>query len=83
MIKIGTLCRRRHGAKLTPVRNLCQVVSIYNHRDIDPECPESVAIIGMVKFVLLSGDDIGRTFKQKRSDFNHRWEIIDGEEGVS
>jgi hypothetical protein len=78
MIKVGTLCRRIHASQ-----NLCQVVSIYNHRDIDPECPESVAIIGMVKFVLLSGDDIGRTFKQKRADFNYRWEIIDGEEGVS
>ena len=82
MIKIGTLCRRRLWSD-EPIQNLCQVVSIYDHRDIDPECPESVAIIGMVKFVLLSGDHIGRTFKQKRSDFNHRWEIIDGEEGVS
>jgi hypothetical protein len=71
MIKVGTLYKRIHGSQ-----SLCQVVSVYNHRDIDPECPESVAIIGMVKFIYLSGDHIGRTFKQKRSDFNYRWEVI-------
>ena len=76
MIKPGTLCRRIHGSQ-----NLCQVVSLYNHTDIDPECPESVAIIGMVKFVLLSGDDIGRKFKQKRTDFNYRWQIVKDTEG--
>ena len=76
MIKPGTLCRRIHGSQ-----NLCQVVSLYNHTDIDPECPESVAIIGMVKFVLLSGDDIGRTFKQQRTDFNYRWQIVKDTEG--
>ena len=55
MIKIGTLCRRRLWSD-EPIQNLCQVVSIYDHRDIDPECPESVAIIGMVKDQILITD---------------------------
>ena len=71
MIKEGTLCRRIHGSQ-----NLCQVVSLYDRRDIDFECPESVAIVGMVKFILLSGEHIGRTFSQKRRDFNSRWEVV-------
>ena len=71
MIKIGSLCRRMHGSQ-----NLCQVVSLYDRRDIDFDCPESVAIVGMVKFILLSGEHIGRTFNQKRSDFNYRWEVV-------
>jgi len=76
MIKVGALCRRIHGS-----RSLCQVVSLYNHTDIDPECPQSVAIIGMVKFVYMSGEDIGRAFKQKRSDFSYTWEVISNAEG--
>ena len=78
MVQVGTFC-----PSIPASQNLCQVVSIYNPRDIEPEFPETVGIIGKVKFVLLSGDDIGRTFKQKRADFNYRWEIIDDEEGVS
>ena len=70
MIKIGALCKRIHGS------SLCQVVEIYNRRDIDPECPESVAIIGMVKFIYLTGEAQGRTFKTNRSDFNYRWEVV-------
>lgn len=71
MIKVGALCSRIHGSQ-----NLCQVVSLYDRRDIDPHFPESVAIVGMVKFILLSGEHIGRTFNQKRTDFNYRWEVI-------
>lgn len=70
MIKIGDLCKRIHGSSLV------QVVGIYNHRDIDPHFPESVGIIGMVKFIYLTGEAQGRTFKSKRSDFNIRWEVV-------
>ena len=70
MIKIGALCKRIHGS------SLCQVVSLYDRRDIDFECPESVAIVGMVKFIYLTGEAQGKTFKTKRSDFNSRWEVV-------
>lgn len=71
MIKVGDLYRRIHGSQ-----SFCQVVSLYNHTDIDPECPQSVAIIGMVKFVYMSGNDIGKAFKQKRADFSYKWEVV-------
>jgi len=49
---------------------LIQVVRTYDKRDIDYDCPESVAIIGMVEAVILSGPDIGKTRRYKRRGFN-------------
>lgn len=52
---------------------LCEVVSTYNRPDIDPDCPESVAIVGMVRAMWMSGPHIGKTFSVTRKTFNYRW----------
>ena len=52
MIKVGALCRRTCGA--TGAQVLSQITSLYDKRDIDYDCPESVAIIPIVKAIWLS-----------------------------
>ena len=47
-----------------------EIIRTYNKRDIDPDCPESVAIVGMVEAVMLSGPDIGKTKSYHRRGFN-------------
>ena len=42
----------------------------YDKRDIDYDCPESVAIIGMVEAIVLTGPDIGKTKRYRRSHFH-------------
>ena len=55
---------------------LAEVVGTWNKRDIDPDCPESIAIIGMVKFVYVSGTDIGFERSIRYRDFRAYWEVI-------
>ena len=54
------------------INTLFQVVRTYNKRDIDPECPMSVAIIPMVEVVVLSGDQIGKKLRWPRKIFRTR-----------
>jgi hypothetical protein len=55
---------------------LAEVLGTWNKRDIDPDCPESVAIIGMVKFVYASGPELGKERSIKTRNFTHFWEAI-------
>ena len=77
-MKIGDLyqSKRRHLA----TRNqdaVAQVTKTWNKRDIDPECPESVAIIGMVQFVVwLEGEKTG-PFNHSRRLFNRNYERLE------
>ena len=48
---------------------LVEVVCTYDKRDIDYDCPESVAIVGMVEAVVLNGPDIGKNRKYQRLQF--------------
>ena len=74
MIKIGALCRRQCAATKTEV--LCQITSLYDKVDIDPECVESVAIIPFVKAIWLSGENQGQEFRSARRNFYRAWEVI-------
>ncbi len=74
MIKQGTLCVTK--ASVTDANLLCEVVSTYDKRDIDYDCPESVAIIPMVKAVYLSGENQGKEFRVSRRSFTYRWEVV-------
>ena len=74
MIKVGALCKRTCVATNQEV--LCQIISLYDKRDIDYDCPESVAIIPFVKAVWLSGNDQGKTFRSARRNFYRAWEVI-------
>ena len=49
---------------------LAEVVRTWNHRDIDPDCPESVAIVGMVEVIMLTGPDLSKKQKYRTSQFN-------------
>ena len=74
MIKIGALCRRTCATTNQEV--LCQITSLYNKRDIDYDCPESVAIIPFVKAIWLSGENQGQEFRSARRNFYRTWEVI-------
>ena len=74
MIKVGALCMRT--CAVTKQEELCQIVSLYDKRDIDYDCPESVAIIPMVKAVWLTGSYQGHTFRSARRNFYRSWEVI-------
>ena len=76
MIKVGQLFKTKQEDTLTGNTELCEIVHTYNKADIDPECPESVAIIGMVKAVWVSGHHIGKTFTSSRRNFSKSWEVI-------
>ena len=67
----GTLVKYKTDSTI-----LAEVVGTWNKRDIDPDCPESVAIIGMVKFVYVSGTDIGFERSIRYRDFRAYWEVI-------
>ena len=73
-MKVGDLCTRT--CYITGAQELCEIVSFYDKRDIDPECPESVAIIPFVKAIWLSGEDQGKEFRSARRNFYRTWEVI-------
>ena len=74
MIEVGALCMRT--CHITKEKELCEIVSLYDKRDIDPECPESVAIIPFVKAVWLTGGSQGHPFFSSRRNFRRAWEVI-------
>ncbi len=69
MINKGDLFQGRATVESDAPPCLLEVVRTYNKRDIDYDCPESVAIIGMVEVVILSGPDIGKVRRYRRSQF--------------
>ncbi len=71
MTKKGTLVRYKTDNTI-----LAEVIGTWNKADIDPHCPESVAIIGMVKLIYVSGSEIGRERSIKTRNFYHYWEAI-------
>ena len=74
MIKVGALYKRTCQA--TGEQVLCQIISLYDKRDIDYDCPESVAIVPFVKAIWLSGSDQGKEFRSARRNFYRSWEVI-------
>ena len=71
MIKQGVLVQYK-----TDISVLAEVVSTFDKMDVDPECNESVAIIGMVKIMYLSGPEQGKKRTLKRRNFTHFWKVI-------
>ena len=69
MIKKGNLFQGRATVESDAPPCLVEVARTYDKRDIDYECPESVAIVGMVEVVILSGPDIGKTRRYQRLQF--------------
>ena len=53
-----------------------QIMRTWNKRDIDPDCPESVAIIPMVQLVVWSGNQTGRVVQYNRQVFSRAYEKI-------
>ena len=75
MIEKGDLYQS--GVEFNGELILVQVQRTYDKADIDPECPESVAIIGMVEAVVLSGKDIGKTYRYQRRSFRNRFSKVE------
>lgn len=71
MIKQGALVQYK-----TDISVLAEIISTYNKMDVDPYCNESVAIIGMVKIVYLTGPEQGNRRSIKRKNFTHFWKVI-------
>ena len=70
-IKKGNLYR------FNRTKYLVEVLSTYNHRDIDPECLMSVAIVPMVKYVYISGPDQGRVSRLSFRAFHNSCSSIE------
>ena len=68
MIKIGTLYRYNENSHVNVP--LVEVNETWNKRDIDPYCPELVAIVPMVTFTYLTGPKIGKTRSVQRRVFS-------------
>ena len=64
-----------------PPDTLVQIERTYDKRDIDPDCPMSVAIIPMVEVFVLSGEKMGRKFKWRRKSFRQKFSKIEVENG--
>ncbi len=58
-------------------KTIVEVLRTYDKRDIDPHCPQSIAIVGMVEAVVLSGSDIGRKQRWKRQSFRRMFVKIE------
>lgn len=54
-----------------------EVIRTWNHRDIDSECPESVAIVGMVEVVVLSRPDVGKKRSIRTNRFFRNFKYIE------
>ena len=54
---------------------LCEIVNIWHKPDIDPDCPESVLIVPMVTYRILSTDKIGKTVDTTMGLFKWKWRI--------
>ena len=48
---------------------LAEICGFFDKRDIDYDCPQSVAIIPMVKVTVLTGKDAGKTRTYSRKNF--------------
>lgn len=68
MIKKGKLYRYAENGNIN--QPLVEVNKTWDKPDIDPHCPESVAIVGMVTFTYLSGPKIGKTRSVRRRVFS-------------
>ena len=68
MIKKGKLYRYAENSDTNVP--LVEVNKTWDKPDIDPYCPESVAIVGMVTFTYLSGPKIGKTRSVRRRVFS-------------
>ena len=64
--------KRLYTHRLSPDR-ICQVVGKWDKRDIDPDCPLSVAIVTMYRVVYLTGEDIGKERSVRATQFNRLW----------
>ena len=71
MIKVGDLVRHKHNQD-----KLAHVVSFWNKRDIDPDCPESVAIIPMVRLMYINEEQIGYEGSVSRRAVSANWEVV-------
>lgn len=69
-MKVGTLCQLKERPEA-----LCEIVNTWNKRDIDPDCPQSVAIISMVTYRVLSTDRIGEEHSCTLGIFKWKWRI--------
>ena len=78
MMKKGDLYKALPYPK-NPERTGCflaEVVRTYDKPDIDPECPESGAILSMVEVVSLTGPDIGIKKRYRRNRFRMCFEKV-------
>jgi len=71
MIKVGDLVRHKYN----PDR-LAHVVAFWDKRDIDPDCPESVAIIGMIRLLYIDETTMGHEGSVSRRAFSVNWEVV-------
>ena len=72
MIRIGSLVRHKHNKD-----KIAQVIGLWTKRDIDYECPESVAIIGMVRLIYIHESSLGHEGSVSRRAFSANWEVLD------
>ncbi len=54
-----------------------QIIKTWHKRDIDPDCPLSVAIIPMVQFVVWSDGQKGGTFNFQRQSFHRQYTRVE------
>ena len=59
-----------------PVHMLVEVLRTWNQPDIDPICPESVAIVGMLEVIVLTGPKMGKKIKFRTNTFRRKFERI-------
>ena len=71
MIKVGDLVRHKYNHD-----KIAQITGFWDKRDIDYDCPESVAIIGMVRLTYLNTEQIGQEGSVSRRGFTANWEVI-------
>ncbi len=77
----GDLYQALDRSRVLPPDTLVQIERTYDKRDIDPDCPMSVAIIPMVEVFVLTGKDMGRKFKWRRQAFRQKFSKIEVEDG--
>ncbi|OUU31128.1 MAG: hypothetical protein CBB97_00365 [Candidatus Endolissoclinum sp. TMED37] len=69
-MKVGNLyVSKRPATPEADTLTYVEVIGTYDKRDIDYECPESVAIIPMVTVLVLSGPNIGTKHSHSRRQF--------------
>ena len=77
-MKAGDLyVSKQYADKTADALTYVEIQRTFDKPDIDPYCPESVAIISMVDVIVLTGPNIGTKHRHRRQQFRRHFKKVE------